>query len=563
MTGELTNHVWQSTLFAAAAGLLTLACRKNRAKVRFWLWFSASCKFFVPFALLMSLGSHVDWAPAAQKLAAPALSLTMVEISQPFTGARAPSAPGVRDWVPATILGVWACGFAAVVLLRFRGWLRVRAAMRASTRIDFAATVEVRSTPGLLEPGVVGLWRPILLLPAGIAEHLTSPQLEAVLAHELCHVRRRDNLFAAIHMIVEALFWFHPMVWWIGARLVEERERACDEEVLSLGNEPHVYAEGILNVCRLYVESPLVCVSGVTGSDLKKRIEAILANRLGQRLNRARKCLLATAGVAALTCPLLIGVRHAPAAQMQAKAPQLPAFDAASLKPGQALGGRAGSVGGGFLQFSPERGVAFSRSVTARRMILEAYHLTPHELSGGPGWLDSDWFVLDAKAETPANATQLREMLQTLLAERFKLVTHSETREIPVYAVTAAKNGPRLHAMTQGDDPAKFITRERYIELWGTRGADARAGWGGVSNMPEFLHSLSHLNSLDGANIPPIDRPVLDQTGVRGTYWFHIGWDSDEDLIPAIEEELGLKFESQKAPVDILVIDKIEKPSDN
>src|SRR5713101_345537 len=71
-----------------------------------------------------------------------------------------------------------------------------------------------------------------------------------------------------------------PLVWWIGAKLVEERERACDEEVLSLGSEPHVYAGGIVNVCKLYVESPLVCVSGVTGSNLNKRIEAIMTNRV-------------------------------------------------------------------------------------------------------------------------------------------------------------------------------------------------------------------------------------------------------------------------------------------
>ncbi len=101
-------------------------------------------------------------------------------------------------------------------------------------------------------------------------ERLTPSQLEAVLAHELCHVRRRDNLTSVIHMIVEAVFWFHPLVWWIGARLVEERELACDEEVLRLGSEPRVYAEGILNVCKLYVESPLRCVSGVTGSNLEE-----------------------------------------------------------------------------------------------------------------------------------------------------------------------------------------------------------------------------------------------------------------------------------------------------
>jgi bla regulator protein BlaR1 len=75
-----------------------------------------------------------------------------------------------------------------------------------------------------------------LLLPAGITDRLTPPQLKAIVAHELCHVRRRDNLATALHMGVEALFWFHPLVWWLGARLMEERERACDEEVLLMGS---------------------------------------------------------------------------------------------------------------------------------------------------------------------------------------------------------------------------------------------------------------------------------------------------------------------------------------
>ena len=114
--------------------------------------------------------------------------------------------------------------------------------------------------------------------PRRIAERLGDEQVEAILAHELSHVRRRDNLAAALHMIVQALFWFHPLVWWVGARLVDERERACDEEVIRLGSEPQVYAESILKTCELYVESRLVCVAGVTGSDLKQRIEAIMSD---------------------------------------------------------------------------------------------------------------------------------------------------------------------------------------------------------------------------------------------------------------------------------------------
>src|SRR5438445_13697921 len=145
------------------------------------------------------------------------------------------------------------------------------------------------SSPTLLEPGVFGVFRPVLLLPEGIFDRLTPAQLKAVIAHELCHVRHRDNLIAAIQMFVEAAFWFHPMVWWIGRRMVEERERACDEEVLRLGSDPEVYAAGILNVCRFYVESRLACASGVTGADLKKRIEAIMTKRIVIGMSAARK----------------------------------------------------------------------------------------------------------------------------------------------------------------------------------------------------------------------------------------------------------------------------------
>jgi len=86
-----------------------------------------------------------------------------------------------------------------------------------------------------LEPGVFGIRPPVLLLPDGITRHLTPPQLEAIVTHELCHVRRRDNLGAVVHMAVEALYWFHPLARWLGARLMEEWERACDEEVLRMG----------------------------------------------------------------------------------------------------------------------------------------------------------------------------------------------------------------------------------------------------------------------------------------------------------------------------------------
>jgi len=314
MLGALTNHLWQSTIFALAAAILTLAFRKNRAQVRYWIWLAASLKFLVPFALLIALGTNL-WQLLATKTAmpeitAPAVAQTILQITQPVpdTLSFAPSAQNTTNWLVVAVISIWACGSLAILLMRSRAWLRIRAAIRSSTPIEIPVPVEVRSAPGLLEPGVVGIFRPTLLLPEGILESLTPQQLEAVLAHELAHIRRRDNLTAAVHMLVEAIFWFHPLVWWIGARLIDERERACDEAVLSLGNQPRDYAEAILNVCRLYVESPLACVSGVTGTTVNVRVRAILAQRLGGEMGIGKKLVLATTCVMTLAIPIIVGI---------------------------------------------------------------------------------------------------------------------------------------------------------------------------------------------------------------------------------------------------------------
>jgi beta-lactamase regulating signal transducer with metallopeptidase domain/protein involved in polysaccharide export with SLBB domain len=315
MPTTLLNHLWQSTVFAAAAGLLTLALRKNRAPVRYGLWFAASVKFLIPFSLLVTIGNHFEWRAAP--VAARAQFISVIhEVSQPFApAAPAPVSAKKASAVvsgPTILLMVWLCGFATVIFGWARQWWRVRRAMRAALPLDLKLPIRAMSSPERLEPGVFGIFRPVLLVPEGIVDQLTPAQWKAILAHELCHVRRRDNLTAAIHMAVEAIFWFHPLVWWIGKRLVDERERACDEEVLLAASDAAVYAEGILNVCKLYVESPLACVSGVTGSNLRKRIRAIMTERVAGELNFAKKLALAVAGIAALAAPIAVGILHAP-----------------------------------------------------------------------------------------------------------------------------------------------------------------------------------------------------------------------------------------------------------
>src|SRR5271156_1466184 len=291
-TSFIINHLWQSSCFALLAGLLALVLRKNSPKVRYWVWLSASLKFLIPFALLVDLGGvvpHPTRHPVS--VAAPVFPNALVQIAQPFSPTLKPtvSVHTTLDWAPVAIGAVWVIGFLAIMLARCRSWLGFRAALQSSTPIELPIPVPAMITPGAKEPGVVGFLRPVLILPADFLEHLTPRQLGAILTHELCHVQRRDNLFAGVHMMVEAIFWFHPLVWWIGSRMVEERELACDEEVLRTGCEPSDYVEGILKVCRLYVQSPLPCISGVTGADVKKRLRAILAGSTARELQVGKK----------------------------------------------------------------------------------------------------------------------------------------------------------------------------------------------------------------------------------------------------------------------------------
>ena len=289
---SLANHLWQSTLFAAFAGLLSLALLRNGAQIRYSLWLAASVKFLIPFSTLVTVDSH--FAHTMPATAPSAIPLVIKEVSRPFVvpvpvAARPTAQPSFQSLIPLLFAVFWATGFVIVSVSWFRRWRQIRTASRAATPLRLLIGIEVLASPEFIEPGVFGVRRPILLLPHGITGHLTPGELDAILAHELCHIRRHDNLAAAVHMAVEALFWFHPLVWWLGARLMAERERACDEEVLRLGNEPAVYAEGILRICELYAASPLPCAAGVTGGNLKRRIEEIMANRTKPRLSIGKK----------------------------------------------------------------------------------------------------------------------------------------------------------------------------------------------------------------------------------------------------------------------------------
>jgi beta-lactamase regulating signal transducer with metallopeptidase domain len=308
----ILDHIWQSTLFAAAAGLLTLFFRTNSAGVRYGIWLSASLKFLFPLAILTAGGTALSgFLPS--NLPAPTVMTTFDGAAQPFTSGAAnfvqPRLVPAQSWDWTTTLAViWLAGFIVIVSLWLYRWLGLRATVRSASVVAIDAPLPVRSSSSLLEPGIVGIFRPVLLLPTAIANQFSSHELDVLIDHELCHWRRQDNLTAALHMLVEAIFWFHPLVWWLESRLIAERECACDEAVLAMGREPDLYAESILKVCKHYVRSSLPCVAGISGADLKPRLERIMQNRAVFRMNILKKALLTTAATLIVVAPILAGL---------------------------------------------------------------------------------------------------------------------------------------------------------------------------------------------------------------------------------------------------------------
>ena len=613
-TSMLANHVWQSTIVAGIAWLITVALRYNRAGTRYGVWLAASLKFLVPFTLLVSAGSQLGWrtAPIAPQ---PQVAFVMDAIGQPFsaaTGAIVAAAPAARAfaagdamqvWV-GLLLAIWIGGVAAVSIAWCIHWRRVSAVVNAGMRVadgpvfDALRRVEARGAAGTplalvvsdapLEPGVFGIVRPVLLWPRQISMHLAEAQIEAIIAHEIAHVRRRDNLAAAAHMIVQAVFWFHPMVWWVGARLVDERERACDEAVVGLGSDPQTYAESILKTCQFFVESPLDCVAGVTGSDLKKRIEHIMAGASGVTLNAWKKTLLALAAAGAIAGPVGVGVLSAPRLRAQTAAAEKPAFDVTSVKPNNSGDGRIG------IQPGPNGGLN-ATNVTLGMLIRLSHQLQDNQIVGGPPWLFSDRFDVRGSGTAPGREGAMFPKLQTLLADRFSLVTHTDKRELPMFALVLARRdgkiGPKMQTSTAGDcpsppgpgagrgnppPPAQMSPAQ--MQRCGIVFGPGRLSGGNLS-MAQLATNLSRI----------VGSIVVDKTNLAGNFELTLEYAADPNMggrgdfqglppplagagperpatdspsiFSALQEQLGLKLESTKGPVDVLVIDRADKPT--
>lgn len=598
----LKNHLWQSTLFAFGVAALSLALRNNPARARYGIWLAASLKFLIPLWPLICLGTLLPPPHHADASRGP-VYFVMDEVSQPFTGTPvqqtgpiAPISSHAHQSVnlPLLIGVVWATGCFTIGAVWFVSWRRVWIALRKATPITSGRELQMLreveqnlgisteilmvSSPSAFGPAVYGIHRPVLIWPSNLSPLLEDAQLQAILTHEVCHVRRRDNLTAILHMFVQAVVWFHPMVWWLGSRLELERERACDEDVLKFVDRPYTYAQSILKVCEYCLESPLPCISGVTGAALQRRIRDIMTGRVMVKLSLDQKLLIGGAVVSAVLVPILSGeaaqtrsavsasssnssaVSKSDANATGSPRPRFEDFEVATIKPVESKAQTSRFIA---LQ-GLNRFVA--KNYTLKLLIAAAYNLNPKAISGGPEWIDSAHY--DLLALSPGNVRPTHDeqmaMLRSLLTDRFGLTFHREPKEFSIYALEVAKGGPKLKATVQSlDQPPVVGPGVVYPQRIVLPARNA--------TMEDFVSLLQRAI---------VDRPVVDSTGLSGRYDFDLEWAPDETqfggevpaapsdassppLFQALQEELGLRLEPRKGLASAFVIDDATKPTAN
>jgi bla regulator protein blaR1 len=586
------NHLWHCTLFALLAAFFALSLRSYNAKLRFWVWFVASAKFLVPFSMLIALGARSAYSPPARQAGNVALSVPVaVQVAQPFGVELAvrptPEPVSSKHKWPAVAITIWFSGCLGLVVKRWRDWQLLRSAVRTSTGSRIQAEIPVRFSRALLEPAVVGWRHPVLLLPDGIVDRLSEPQLHAVVVHEEFHARRKDNVFASIHMLVELLFWFHPLVWWIGARLIAERERACDEEVLRRGAEPRVYAESILAVCKAYARSPLTAASGITGWTLNRRIEEIMINRNLRKLGMLRTVGLIAAGVSILAVPVFTGIFNSN--HLLAQSPVMPRFqsvtveackDLPNIRRGYGYGRSGGVMRTGCMPLADDKGLGLIQRAYVRFGDRATVWPAILPIKGKPSWFSSDLYEIigTAPVDTPQEMME-GPMLRAALEDRFRLRLHKESAEVPVYTLKAQLAGPKLNPFIEGSclslpaayPPPELPTGQRYCMVRAKiqpPGLDAEG-----ASLGDFANLLSRV----------LDMPVVDRTGIAGRFNIHIEFAPDASTpayLPGGEiahratapmpetptmaqalEQLGLHLERGSGTQAQLVIDDVEKPA--
>jgi uncharacterized protein (TIGR03435 family) len=562
----LVHFLWQGALIA----ILYASARHfvRRAEGRYLIAFAALAAMMAAPVISWCVMAPSD-APAAivsvDRTARVPGTISAVQASLPAGLPAAQNAP----WL-AWSVGIWLVGASAFSIRLLGSWimaasLRWKLARpaplewcqtmeRLRARLGIARAVGLRVSAAVYSPTVIGALRPLVLVPAGMLTGLPAAQVEALLLHELAHIRRHDYLVNLLQSVAEALLFYHPAVWWVSSHIRAERERCCDDAAVAVGGDVLEYVSALAEL-ESSRPSHLAAVAA-NGGSLADRIARLLGER--RPAPGKRGTLLAAALLAAATYGVF--AQDAPRPEFQVVSIKLNTTNPGNRMQRPLPGGRWSS-----------------RNASLQMIILTAYGIQPYQLIGGPNWMESDGFDIEAKADGEASTAQMLLMLQSLLADRFKLAVHRETREQPVYNLTAKaafNPPPPKEGGCEPLDPA----------------APPHPG-----PMPCGMVRTGLSGFLDGYSVPMskvvyplasvMGRPVIDRTGFTGIMDLHLKFTPDAttqglpggalgappadpdpsrpNIFDALQEQLGLKLTASKGPVDVLVIDHVERPTAN
>lgn len=597
----------KATLVCGAAFFLSRLCRRTRASIRhllFALAFTALVAIagagtVLPAVAVTVPATAMAPAPRTRDMASAVLSSAGADPSRSGTPSVSQDVAPARSLTIAQVVTAsWLLGVALFLIPVVVGFWQVRRLRQMASPWShgralvqaLAPTLGVhRPIDTLLHEGVTGpmtcgVLKPAIILP-WTAEQWDEATLRCALRHELEHVARWDFLTHCLSRMVCAAYWLHPLVWAAWRRLRLEAERACDDAVLREG-DARDYAALLVAIAQREAadaRQPLLAMAG--RGDLAARVAAVLDNcqsrgRVGRRW---------AAGLIVTGAMAIIGVAPITVARAM---PQAAGTAASSLR-FETVSIKRNSDFGTPLTRLVDRGLTYT-NVTVRSLLLVAYGPPNgvrwlHQIDNAPGWVDSSRF--DILATAPVGATRFQEggMLQSLLADRFKLVAHLGSKELPVYALVLARQdgrpGPRL-------TPSRIDCRFKPGEssACGLYGTGGRLMGRGIT-MAQLVGNLAgHLAA--GSRIR-FDRPVIDLTGLSGAFDFTLEWTPDpvareilwpsqaaarlseyrpyafplESTAPtflkALQEQLGLTLDSRLAPQRVLVIDRIEPPTEN
>jgi uncharacterized protein (TIGR03435 family) len=444
-------------------------------------------------------------------------------------------------------------------------------------------------------PAAVGWLRPVLLLPPATAMGLTASQLEAVIAHELAHVKRHDYLVNLIQIVAETLFFYHPAVWWTSKQIRAERELCCDDIAVRASGDPVDYARALTMLARQQLGSPAPTLAA-TGGSLVHRVQRLVGTTSCEGgPARAPGTIVAALAIACVLLNLdwLQAFGEAleerrqgvPVGQVQQDQPR---FEVASVKVNR-LNDRIVTLAGQGGRFT-------ARGLTLRALIQHAYQVQEFQIVDLPDWTDVEKYDIAAREpETVApsvggSSGAQRLMLRALLEDRFGLAVHKETRERPVYALVLARSdgrlGPELRRSTTDCSPEAIRSRQGAPAPgpWQANTCGTSVGPGlilaGSRTMAQLATAMSSLTNTGSS----LNRIVVDRTGLEGTFDLTLRFTPENvpdfgpagpparlpaidpngpSIFTAVQEQLGLKLDSQRGPVEVLVIDRVQRPTED